>query len=201
MQSSTPAPVRRIVIVGGGSAGWIVAGVLAAKYPTRGEEGISITLLESRAHPPIGVGEGTWPTIRTTLRQIGVSETDFVRQCDASFKQGSQFAGWVDGNEHSSYLHPFTPPVSYDTDLLAPYWLEQSRAASSEGSSSTDFAEAVCFQTAPCLAGRAPKRITSAEYAGATNYAYHLNAGKFGGFLHAHCTSKLGVIHVLDEWR
>src|SRR5207244_2416580 len=82
-------PVRRIVIVGGGTAGWITAGVLASRYPLRGKDGVSITLIESRQQPPIGVGEGTWPTIRATLKQIGVTETDFLRECDASFKQGS----------------------------------------------------------------------------------------------------------------
>src|SRR4051812_16971512 len=89
-------PVRRIVVVGGGTAGWIVAGVLASRYPRRGEDGVAITLIESRQQPPIGVGEGTWPTIRTTLKQIGVTETDFLRECDASFKQGSQFVNWAD---------------------------------------------------------------------------------------------------------
>ena len=83
-----PQPIRKILIVGGGTAGWITAGVLASRYPRRGEDGISITLIESRQQPPIGVGEGTWPTMRATLKQIGVTETDFLRECDASFKQG-----------------------------------------------------------------------------------------------------------------
>ena len=59
--------MRRIVIVGGGTAGWIVAGVLASRYPRRGEDGVAITLIESRQQPPIGVGEGTWPTIRVDV--------------------------------------------------------------------------------------------------------------------------------------
>lgn len=79
-------PIRRILIVGGGTASWITAGVLAARFPERGEQGLSITLVESRVIAPIGVGEGTWPTIRATLQTIGVSETDFLRDCDASFK-------------------------------------------------------------------------------------------------------------------
>ena len=65
--------VRRIVIVGGGTAGWIVAGVLGSRYPRRGEQGVAITLVESRQQPPIGVGEGTWPTIRSTLIFTGSS--------------------------------------------------------------------------------------------------------------------------------
>ena len=92
-------PVRKVVVVGGGTAGWITAGVLASRYPQRGQDGISVTLIESSQQPPIGVGEGTWPTIRATLKQIGVTETDFLRECDASFKQGSHFVKWVDGSE------------------------------------------------------------------------------------------------------
>ncbi|MEP6884195.1 MAG: tryptophan halogenase family protein [Gammaproteobacteria bacterium] len=184
-------PVRRILIVGGGSAGWITAGVLAARFPDRGEQGLSITLVESRGLPPIGVGEGTWPTMRATLQTIGVSETDFLRECDASFKQGTQFAGWVDGSDKDIYYHPFTLPEGYEERDLAPYWLEGAREAS--------FAASLCYQTLLCDNARAPKLITTPEFAGLANYAYHLDAGKFAPFLQKHCTEKLGVSHVYDE--
>src|SRR5580698_5813346 len=123
-------PVRKIVIVGGGTAGWITAGVLASRFPQRGEDGITVTVIESRRQPPIGVGEGTWPTIRSTLKQIGVTATDFLRECDASFKQGSKFVGWVDGSGADAYYHPFTLPAGYVEHNLAPYWLEGARGAS-----------------------------------------------------------------------
>ena len=184
-------PLRRIVIVGGGTAGWIVAGVLAARFPKRGSQGLSITLIESRQQPPIGVGEGTWPTIRGTLKQIGVPETDFLRECDASFKQGSQFLQWVDGGDADSYWHPFTLPAGYAEYNLAPYWLG--------GSGQSAFAASVCFQTELCARGLAPKQITTPEFAGLANYAYHLDAGKFAPFLQKHCVEKLGVRHVYDE--
>jgi tryptophan halogenase len=184
-------PVRRIVIVGGGSAGWIVAGVLASRYPRRGEDGVTITLIESRQQPPIGVGEGTWPTIRATLKQIGVTETDFLRECDASFKQGSQFVKWVDASDSDTYWHPFTLPAEYADRNLAPYWLE--------GPLEPGFAASVCFQTELCSHALAPKQITTPEFAGLANYAYHLDAGKFGPFLQKHCVGKLGVSHVYDE--
>jgi tryptophan 7-halogenase len=184
-------PIRKLVVVGGGTAGWIVAGVLAARFPTRGEAGVSVTLIESRQQPPIGVGEGTWPTIRGTLKQIGVSETDFLRECDASFKQGSQFLGWVDGREADAYYHPFTLPVGYEEHCFAPYWLENDTHSS--------FASSLCFQPQLCVRGLAPKQITTPEYAGLANYAYHLDAGKFAPFLQKHCVDKLGVTHVYDE--
>jgi tryptophan halogenase len=184
-------PVRKIVIVGGGTAGWITAGVLASRFPQRGEDGIAVTLIESRRQPPIGVGEGTWPTIRSTLKQIGVTETDFLRECDASFKQGSQFVKWVDGSDADSYYHPFTLPVGYEDRNLAPYWLEDPRGLS--------FADSMCFQSELCGNGMAPKQITTPEFTGLANYAYHLDAGKFGPFLQKHCVEKLGVNHVYDD--
>jgi tryptophan halogenase len=184
-------PAREIVVVGGGTAGWIVAGVLAARYPRRGDDGVTVTLIESRTQSPIGVGEGTWPTIRATLRQIGVSETDFLRECDASFKQGSTFRRWVDGAPSDAYHHPFTPPVGYEEDAVAPYWLEDSQGLS--------FVDSVCFQGGLCDRSLAPKQITTPEYSGLANYAYHLDAGKLGSFLQKHCIEKLGVRHVYDE--
>lgn len=184
-------PLRRIVIVGGGTAGWIVAGVLASRYPRRGADGVTITLIESRQQAPIGVGEGTWPTIRATLKQIGVTETDFLRECDASFKQGSQFVKWADTSGSDTYWHPFTLPADYADRNLAPYWLEGPRQAG--------FAASVCFQTELCRHGLAPKQITTPEFTGLANYAYHLDAGKFGPFLQKHCVGRLGVSHVYDE--
>ena len=56
-----------------------------------------ITLVESETIGIVGVGEGTWPTMRTTLKKIGISETDFFRECNVSFKQGAKFARWVTG--------------------------------------------------------------------------------------------------------
>jgi len=104
----------RLVIVGGGTAGWLTACILAAKRPD-----LTITLIEAPDIPTIGVGEGTWPTMRETLRTIGIPETEFLRDCDASFKQGSRFDGWVDGSDKDSYLHPFTaPPAGEGVDLL-----------------------------------------------------------------------------------
>lgn len=152
---------------------------------------MTITLIESRGQPPIGVGEGTWPTIRSTLKQIGVTETDFLRECDASFKQGSQFARWVDGSEADAYYHPFTLPVGYEELNLAPYWLEDPRGL--------PFATSLCFQSELCRLGLAPKQITTPEYVGMANYAYHLDAGKFVPFLQKHCVEKLGVNHVYDD--
>ena len=88
--------IRNIVIIGGGSAGWLAAGIIASTYaPNSQDKGLRVTLIESPDIKTIGVGEGTWPSMRRTLKRIGLSETDFIRFCDASFKQGTAFYGWM----------------------------------------------------------------------------------------------------------
>src|SRR4051812_43557649 len=111
--------VKRVVIVGGGTAGWLVAGVIAAEHMTNTETGVHITLIESPNIKTVGVGEGTWPTMRNTLQKMGISETEFVRECDAAFKQASMFSKWVTGKEGDIYYHPFTLPVGYKEANLA----------------------------------------------------------------------------------
>ena len=106
--------ISRLVIVGGGTAGWLSAGIIAAEHAIsqrtgQQPQGFQLTLVESPDIKTIGVGEGTWPSMRTTLRKMGVSETDFIRECSASFKQGTQFSGWTTG-ENDTYTHPFTEP-------------------------------------------------------------------------------------------
>ena len=116
----TSTSIRHIVILGGGSAGWLTAGVIAAEHRAGSGDGLRVTVIESPDVPPIGVGEGTWPTMRDTLRKIGVSEAAFLRECDASFKQGSRFNRWVTGFEADYYFHPFVLPQGYgDADLAA----------------------------------------------------------------------------------
>jgi hypothetical protein len=188
---SVPDTVKRIVIVGGGSAGWLVAGVLAAEHRAQPARALEITLLESPDVAPIGVGEGTWPTMRDTLRRIGVSESDFLRACDASFKQGSRFNGWVHGGEGDYYFHPFVLPQGYTDCNLVPAWLERHAGV--------PFADLVSYQPHLCVHGKGPKQATTPEYAAVANYAYHLDAGKFGVFLRQHCIDHLGVKFVLDH--
>lgn len=185
------AEIQHILIVGGGSAGWLTAGLLAAEHRSRTGPTLRITLLESPNIGPIGVGEGTWPTMRDTLRSIGVSETDFIRECDASFKQGSKFQQWVSNRQDDSYFHPFVLPQGYTETNLVAGWLERH--------ADVPFADLVSFQPHLCAHNRAPKQAATPEYAAVANYAYHLDAGKFGLFLRKHCVEQLGVHHVLDH--
>jgi tryptophan halogenase len=186
-------PVKNIVIVGGGTAGWLTAGLIAAKHRARMAAGFTVTLVESPTTPIIGVGEGTWPTLRTSLAKIGVSETDFFRECDAAFKQGAKFARWTTGAADDAYYHPLMLPQGFSQVNLAAHWLA--------GGGAQSFCDAVSPQGRLCDDGLAPKTITAAPYQGAANYAYHLDAGKFAPFLQRHCCDKLGVRHVLADVR
>jgi len=181
--------VRHIVIVGGGAAGWLTAGVLAAEHGAGQGEAVRITLVESPDVRTIGVGEGTWPTMRDTLRRMGVSESAFIKNCNVSFKQASRFAGWVTGAEDDFYYHPFTAPAGFGEVNLVSSWMQ--------AGAGRPFADAVSFQSELCEAGRAPKQKSTPEFAAVANYAYHLDAGRFGQFLQEHCTGRLGVRHVL----
>jgi hypothetical protein len=150
-----------------------------------------VTLVESPDVKTVGVGEGTWPSMRDTLRKMGVSEADFITECDASFKQASRFAKWVTGAEDDYYYHPFVLPQGYGQITVASQW----RAEHAH----RRFADVVSYQPLLCESGRAPKQFGTPEFAAVSNYAYHLDAGKFGRFLQKFCTGKLGVRHVLDH--
>ena len=101
--------IKNIVIVGGGTAGWISAAMLAKQHGGSKNSNVSITLIESDQISTIGVGEGTFPTMRKTLRTIGISETELIRRCDATFKQGAKFVSWRLKDKNEFYYHPFTP--------------------------------------------------------------------------------------------
>ena len=186
--------VRHVVILGGGSAGWLTAALLAREHHAGEPGGLAVTLIESPHTPPIGVGEGTWPSMRDTLRRIGLPETTLLRDCDASFKQGSHFHGWMRGASAMAgdhYHHPFTLPLGFgDVDLVAG-WLQRH--------GDRPFAEVVSAQPAVCAGGHAPKQAGTPEYAAVANYGYHFDAGKFGLALRQHAVANLHVRHVLDD--
>jgi glycine/D-amino acid oxidase-like deaminating enzyme len=181
--------IHRVIVVGGGSAGWLAAALIAAEHriDDDSERPFELVLVESPDVPTIGVGEGTWPSMRSTLQRIGITETEFIRECDASFKQGTWFRNWRTGSG-DTYSHPFTVPVDYADINLAPHWLALNDAP--------PFADAVTPQTALFADCLAPKQITTPEYAFVVNYGYHLDAGKFAELLRRHCTGNLGVKHV-----
>ncbi len=181
--------IKHILVVGGGSAGWLSACHLARQLQCQQPGSVQVTLLESADIPTIGVGEGTVPAIRQSLQHLGISETDFIRECDATFKQGIKFVDWrrpVAGQQHY-YYHPFDFPEQQPI-ALSPYYLLNPGAES--------FVNRLTIQGRVCDAGLAPKTMTHPEFAGLCHYAYHLDAAKFADFLTRHATEKLGVKHL-----
>lgn len=191
MSDKDKQAIKDVVILGGGSAGWLLAGLIASEYYGSDDTNVSVTLIESPNVKTIGVGEGTWPTMRTTLQKIGISETDFLLRCSASFKQGTKFVGWSNGDDADSYYHPFSAPAGYTDINLVPFWQQHRDEVS--------FVNAVTVQGYVCDRHLAPKQLETPEYAYVANYGYHLDAGKFAQLLQEHCTNRLGVRHLLDH--
>src|SRR5947209_8641771 len=98
------APFRRIVIVGGGSAGWMSAMMLSDALLAGG---IEIAVLESPAVGIIGVGEGSTPWLRGFFDKLGIEESEWMPECNATYKCGITFDGWSTKPGFESYFHPF----------------------------------------------------------------------------------------------
>ena len=177
----------KVLVVGGGTAGWLTAALVAAERIALGDTKTDVTLIESADIPTIGVGEGTWPSMRATLKRVGIAESDLLRHAQASFKQGTKFVGWSGQSESDVYYHPFSLPGGDGALDLAPYWLAHGGRRK--------FAEFVTAQSQVINRGLAPKQLQTPDYAFAVNYAYHLDAGKFADLVKRHAITSLGVRH------
>lgn len=181
---------RSILIVGGGTAGWLTAAYLARFFGTG--RPVRITLLESPDIGTIGVGEGAFPTIRATLRFLDIDESQFIRAVSGTFKQGIRFDDWLhapaEGRRHR-YLHPFEPPFHADGVDLVAHWLAQDPARR------PPFAQAVTIQHRVAEAGRAPKQAGEGAFDGPLSYAYHFDAQRLGQVL-GERARELGVRHL-----
>lgn len=186
--------VKSVLIVGGGTAGWITAAYLARTLGAGAADGIRITLVESPEIATVGVGEGTFPTIRKTLRRIGLDEATVVRECHATFKQGAKFVHWrgAPGSAMADhYLHSFQvtqEPTGLD---LLPYWLLGVAGAD------VNWDEVNTPQKPVADASRAPKLISHPDYEAPLNYAYHFDAARLATCLQRQAVES-GVRHILD---
>ncbi|ALJ08446.1 tryptophan halogenase family protein [Brevundimonas sp. DS20] len=166
--------LKKILIVGGGSAGWMAAALFSRLF--RGL--YDITLIESEAIGTVGVGEATIPAIKTFNALIGLDEVDFMRRTQASFKLGIQFIDW--DRIGSSYIHGFGV-IGRDLEWLRchQYWLKMRAAGRA-----SDFA-AYSINTAAALQNRFmradPQRNGSPL--GHIAHAFHFDAGLYAKYL------------------
>jgi tryptophan 7-halogenase len=175
-----PGAPMRIVIVGGGTAGWLTAAFLSRQLPLTASRRIEITLVEASDIPTVGVGEATIPSLRQTLAACGMGEAEFLKNCDATFKHGIRFQQWrrpLETDPGEAYFHPFGDPLTIGTISPVRQW---SRL---DPSTRGAFADLFSVQPELALAGRAPKHLRDVDFDGALPYAYHLDAGKFAEFL------------------
>lgn len=181
--------IKRVAIVGGGTAGWLAANHLGVELSRDPE--IEITLIESKDIPIIGVGEGTVPQIKATLKRFGIAEIDLLSSCDATFKQGIKFAGWMDAEKHGAdhfYYHPFSSPYPAGFDVTN-YWLNNK--------SVFEFSKLSEIYSVAEM-NRSPKQKSSPPYMGLVDYAYHFNALKFADLLAKNAREKFAVKHIFE---
>lgn len=182
--------LQKILVVGGGTAGWLTACYLAKAFNSAAPSSIQVALVESPGIGLLGVGEATFPSIRGTLAAIGLDERRFLIGATATYKQGIRYRHWVrapgtPGREH--YFHPFSVPSQRSgSPELLPYWLLGGAPAGMA------FADAVTMQSLLVECGRAPKRAVDPDYQGPLNHAYHFDAACFAAVLVEHGQS-LGI--------
>lgn len=182
-------PIRSILIVGGGTSGWIAAAFLNRFLdPAR----CRITLLESATVGTIGVGEATVPPLVPLLRLLGIAEDEFLRACHATYKLAIRFDGWA----RNPVWHPFGEVGAAHIEGLPLFhhWLERHRAGV-EPAAYADFSTQVRLATED-LAPRSLQHESEIIRRGA--YAYHLDARAFAGYLAEVATGR-GVRHVVDD--
>ncbi|MGZ3655480.1 MAG: tryptophan halogenase family protein [Bdellovibrionota bacterium] len=179
--------IRKVVILGGGTAGWMAANYLIRAFP----ENLSVTLVESREIGRIGVGEATVPTIRATLDFLGLKEEEWMSVSDAGFKNAVCFENWKHGPaKPDRFYHPFHHQrnqlvnlygMTYFMEIegrlpIGHYWLKNKL----RGTESREFAYASTPNSRLCDLNRAPRAVKGAA---PLNYAYHFDAVRFAEFL------------------
>ncbi len=169
--------VRRIVIVGGGTAGWMAAAPLSLVMGAGTREPREITLIESPEIGTIGVGEATLPTIRFYNSMLGLDGNDFIRRTQATFKLGIEFKDWGHlGNRFFHGFGDFGPPIVNRSAYQ--YWLRLRRLG--------DFPHLEEWSTASVMAKRnrfQPPRGDQPSAQNAYSYAFHFDAGLYAAYL------------------
>lgn len=173
------ARIEHILVVGGGTSGWLSAAFLARKLGANQPNGVKITLIESSEIGTIGVGEATVPPMRTVIASLGLDEAEFMRQTSATFKLGIRFDDWLrtpgeTGPLPDSFYHAFGEAGRFGREtqeFMAPYWIMNHEHLGQR------FGDHTMIEGKLCDAGRGPKRVQDPQFGGPMAYAYHFDAG------------------------
>ena len=188
MTTDGPKRIRKVVIVGGGTAGWMTAAMLTKTFlATRGgTKAYDITLVESEEIGTVGVGEATIPPILAFNRVLNIDEDEFIRETNATFKLGIRFDNWRAPG--SSYFHPFGT-LGQDMDGISfnHYWMRLARL-----NGNLDFGR---FNTETMAARDNKFSRTNLNEPFALNYAYQFDAALYAAFLRRY-SEKLGAVRV-----
>ena len=167
----TNAPIRKVLIVGGGTAGWMTAAALSKVLGRQ----VEVTLVESEQIGTVGVGEATIPPILTFNAMLGIDERDFMRATKATFKLGIEFRGWTDPGDR--YIHPFgTFGLDIEAIKFHQIWL---KFRDQVGPIETFNLAAVAALTGRmALPDPDPAKVLSS-----LKYAFHFDAGLYARYL------------------
>ncbi|BFM10085.1 tryptophan 7-halogenase [Simiduia litorea] len=177
---------KQIVILGGGTAGWIAANLMAVHWKDK----FDITLVESPNIGTIGVGEGSTPPLRGFFSAIGVPESEWMNECQATYKVGITFKDWSVKSGFDHYFHPF---LSQPDEFSAPAFFHNSflRRKGIDLEGHPDH-----FFLATELAKQKLAPIAPPNFPFEINYGYHFDSGLLGKFLAKKAATK-GVKHQL----
>ncbi len=182
------APPRRIVVLGGGTAGWMAACLLAHRWA---KHGTSVTVVESADIGIIGVGEGSTPQLKAMFDTLGIAEAEWMPACNATYKTGISFHGWSGRAGYERYFHPFPTNLDHHT---APHFFFHTRA---RRTGRDVWAHPDRFFLPAHLAAQRRAPIAPASFPFDIGYGYHFDATLVGQFLRDHATSKLQVEHLV----
>ena len=170
---------RDIVIVGGGTAGWMAAAALARFL----ERGWRVTVVESEEIGTVGVGEATIPPIRLYNGSLGIDEEDFLRATKGTYKLGIEFVGWRDDGHR--YMHAFGP-VGRDLGLIAfhHYWLRARAAGQAEPLGAYSFNAVAAWQE------RFGRTLPAGTSLAPPPYAFHFDASLYAAYLRRYAEAR-----------
>jgi hypothetical protein len=173
------------VVLGGGTAGWMSACLLAKKWPQH-----RVTVVESPDIGIIGVGEGSTPQLKAFFDTLGLAESEWMPKCNATYKAGISFHGWSQRPGFESYFHPFHTQVDGFTEPQFAFHTRARRTGRDVWAHPDRF-----FLPARIAAEmRAP--LPSENFPFEVGYGYHFDAALVGRMLRDHAIGKLGVVHL-----